>query len=104
MKVFTKLSTIDISGNYDSPLYASAAGVVESSGWGSGYGNRVIINHGNGMKTLYGHASKLFVKAGDYISQGQTIAMMGCTGWCTGTHIHFEVIINGSKQNPLSYL
>jgi len=95
---------IDISGNYDSPLYASAAGVVESSGWGSGYGNRVIINHGNGMKTLYGHASKLFVKAGDYVSQGQTIAMMGCTGWCTGTHIHFEVIINGSKQNPLSYL
>jgi len=95
---------IDISGGYDSPIYASAAGTVESSGWGTGYGNRVIINHGNGTKTLYAHASKLFVKAGDYVSQGQTIMMMGCTGWCTGTHLHYEVIINGSKQNPLSYL
>ena len=56
------------------------------------------------MKTLYGHASKSFVKAGQYVEKGQTIAMQGCTGWCTGVHVHFEVFINGAKVNPFSYL
>ncbi|MDD5040298.1 MAG: peptidoglycan DD-metalloendopeptidase family protein [Patescibacteria group bacterium] len=95
---------IDIGGNYSSPLYAADDGRVEASGWGTGYGNRVIVNHGNGIKTLYAHASKLFVNVGDSVKRGQTIGMMGCTGWCTGPHIHFEVIVNGSKVNPLSYL
>lgn len=95
---------IDISGNYSSPIYAADDGRAEAVGWGSGYGNRVIVNHGNGLKTLYGHASKLFVSTGDSIKRGQVIGMIGCTGWCTGAHVHFEVIVNGSKVNPLSYL
>ena len=95
---------IDITGNYSSPIYASDSGVVEKSGWGNGYGNHIIINHGNGIKTLYAHASKLFVQTGDSVSRGQTIAMIGSTGWSTGPHIHFEVVVNGSKVNPLTYL
>ncbi len=95
---------IDIAGNYSSPVYAADSGRVEAVGWGTGYGNRIIINHGNGIKTLYAHHSKMFVSTGDYVERGQTIGMIGCTGWCTGPHVHFEVIVNGSKANPLNYL
>ena len=95
---------IDIAGNYSSPVYAADSGRVEAVGWGRGYGNRIIINHGNGIKTLYAHESKLFVSVGDSVSRGQTIGMVGCTGWCTGPHVHFEVYVNGSKVNPLTYL
>ncbi|XOU94414.1 MAG: peptidoglycan DD-metalloendopeptidase family protein [Candidatus Kerfeldbacteria bacterium] len=95
---------IDITGNRSQPVYASDDGVVEKAGWASGYGNHIIINHGNGIKTLYGHESKLFVKTGDSVSRGQTIGMVGSTGWSTGPHVHFEVIVNGSKVNPLTYL
>jgi len=95
---------IDIAGDYTSPTYAADSGRVEAVGWGSGYGNRIIIDHGNGIKTLYAHHSKMFVKTGDYVSRGQTIGMIGCTGWCTGSHVHFEVIVNGQKVNPLNYL
>ncbi|MBU0648663.1 M23 family metallopeptidase, partial [Patescibacteria group bacterium] len=97
-------SGLDIDGDYSSPLYAAEAGTVEYAGWNGGYGIMVQINHGGGMVTRYGHASKLFVKKGDYVSRGQTIAMMGTTGWSTGTHLHFEVIIGGVKYNPLSYI
>jgi len=95
---------IDIAGDYTSPIYVAETGRVESVGWGRGYGNRIIVNHGNGMKTLYAHASKMFVASGDSVQRGQTIGMIGCTGWCTGPHVHFEVIINGKKTNPLNYL
>jgi len=95
---------IDIAGDYSSPTYAADSGRVEAVGWGRGYGNRIIIDHGNGIKTLYAHHSKMFVSVGDSVSRGQTIGMIGCTGWCTGPHVHFEVIVNGSKVNPLSYL
>ncbi len=95
---------LDITGSYSSPTYAADDGVVEAAGWGSGYGNRIIINHGNGIKTLYGHHSKMFVSVGQHVSRGQTIGMIGCTGWCTGPHVHFEVIVNGRQVNPLGYL
>ena len=96
---------IDIDGTYSSPLYAADDGRVEYAASNrSGYGLHIIINHGGGVKTLYGHASKIFVKVGDSVKRGQTIGMMGCTGRCTGTHIHFEVRINGGFVNPLSYL
>ncbi len=95
---------IDISGNYSSPIYAAESGTVTRVGWGRGYGNVITINHGGGRQTLYAHLSKFYVQTGQQVSRGQTIGMMGCTGWCTGTHIHFEYIINGSKVNPLSYL
>ncbi len=95
---------LDVDGTYSSPIYAAENGTVVSTGWGTGYGQQVTINHGGGLKTLYAHLSKIYVSNGEAVSKGQTIGMMGCTGWCTGTHVHFEVIINGSKVNPLSYL
>ena len=96
---------IDIEGTYSSPIYAADDGRVErADSKARGYGLHIVIDHGGGLKTLYGHESKLFVRAGDSVKRGQTIGMIGCTGWCTGTHVHFEVIINGKKVNPLSYL
>lgn len=96
---------LDIDGDFTSPLYASEDGVVEVSGWNNGgYGLQVLISHPNGMKTRYAHASKLFVKAGDAVKRGQVIAMMGSTGRSTGSHIHYEVYVNGKRVNPLIYI
>jgi len=95
---------LDIANKSGTPLYAAEDGTVEYSGWSNGYGYNVLINHGNGKKTRYAHASKLFVKVGDSVSRGENIAAMGSTGWSTGPHIHFEVIINGKKYNPLNYI
>ncbi len=95
---------LDIANKVGTPLYAVDDGVVEYAGWGTGYGNQVLINHGDGRKTRYAHASKLFVKKGDAVKKGETIAAMGSTGWSTGPHIHFEYIVNGVKYNPLNYL
>ncbi len=95
---------LDIDGHYDSPLYASDSGVVKIAGWRGGYGLSIDIDHQNGIKTRYGHASKLFVSAGDYVTKGQVIAMMGTTGYSTGTHLHFEISVNGRKVNPFTYV
>lgn len=95
---------LDIANKTGTPLYAVDDGVVEYSGWGTGYGYYVLINHGGGVKTRYAHASKLYVKKGDSVSKGETLAAMGSTGWSTGPHIHFEYIVNGVKYNPLNYL
>ncbi|MFP4514446.1 MAG: peptidoglycan DD-metalloendopeptidase family protein [Parcubacteria group bacterium] len=97
-------SGLDIANKTGTPLYASEAGTVEYSGWSTGYGYNVLINHGGGKKTRYAHASKLYVKNGDTVEKGESIAAMGSTGWSTGPHIHFEVIINGVKLNPLNYI
>ena len=76
------------------------------AGWPDnyGYGNRVVIDHGNGYRTLYGHFSSIYVVAGQTVGRGDAIGRMGCTGRCTGTHLHFEVIQNGVYLNPLSVL
>lgn len=95
---------LDIANRTGTPLYAAESGTVERSGWNNGYGYNVVINHGSGLKTLYAHSSRLLVKAGDAVSRGDIIADMGSTGWSTGPHIHFEVILNGVKQNPLNYI
>jgi lysostaphin len=88
------------------PIYAADSGVVEISqgGYNGGYGNTIVINHGGGKKTRYGHASKLLVKKGEEVEKGQVIALMGSTGRSTGPHLHFEVIINGRRYNPLNYI
>lgn len=96
-------TAIDIANKVGTPLYAANAGTVEFAGWSNGYGNNVVINHGGGMKTRYAHASKLFVSVGDKVARGEQIAAMGSTGNSTGPHIHFEVMVNGVKMNPLSY-
>lgn len=104
-----KHHALDIAGPWQTPTYAAAAGTVEKSqcGWNSGYGCEIVIDHGNGIKTLYGHHSKLLVSAGDYVEAGQTIGLMGNTGHVTGVtgiHLHFEVIRNGARVNPLLYV
>jgi len=96
---------IDIAGPSGTAIYAAEDGVVEVSGWNAGgYGNYIIINHGNGIKTLYGHASKLYVGKGEKVERGQVIMAMGSTGRSTGPHLHFEVRVSGVKVNPLGYV
>jgi Membrane proteins related to metalloendopeptidases len=95
---------LDIANHVGTPLYAADSGTVEFSGWSNGYGNNIVINHGNGRKTRYAHASKLYVKVGERVDRGEQIAAMGSTGWSTGPHIHFEVMVNGAKLNPLNYI
>ena len=97
---------VDIAGcGYGSNIYASAAGTVVKVKWGNtGYGYHVIINHGNGIQTLYAHMSNIYVKNGQYVNQGDIIGAMGSTGNSTGTHLHFEVRINGQYVNPLNYV
>ena len=95
---------IDIANKKGTPIYAADAGTIEYIGWGQGYGNQIVIDHGGGKKTRYAHLSKFYVEDGQKVSKGQTIGAMGSTGWSTGTHLHFEVIINGQKYNPLNYI
>lgn len=95
---------IDLAANYGAPVYATGTGVVIYSGWMRGYGNFIEIDHGNGYKTRYGHSSRLLVSVGDEIKKNQQIAMVGCTGRCTGPHVHYEVLQNGKRQNPAMYL
>ncbi len=95
---------IDFAGAAGSKVRASYGGKVTYAGWKGNYGNCVIIDHGSGYKTLYAHNSKLAVKVGDYVDQGDTIAYVGSTGKSSGPHCHFEIIINGVKVNPYRYL
>ena len=97
-------SGIDIGGDYGMNIYAADSGTVTYSGWISGYGNTVIIDHGNGVSTLYGHNQSLTVSVGQNISQGDVIAHCGSTGNSTGPHCHFEVRVNGEPTNPYDYL
>lgn len=101
-----KLHTgVDIasSGIKGSSIYAAKGGTVVKAGYNRGYGNYVLINHGDGYATLYGHASVLNVSAGQTVSKGDVLGSVGSTGYSTGPHLHFEIIKNGEYQNPLSY-
>lgn len=95
---------IDIGVDYGTPIHAADSGVVVYSGWISGYGNAVIIDHGGGISTLYGHNQSLAVSEGQSVSKGAVIAYAGSTGNSTGPHCHFEVDVNGSPVNPMGYL
>ncbi len=95
---------IDIVAYYGAPIYAGASGTVTHSGWNYGYGNCVIIDHGNGYQTLYGHCSELLVSVGEKVIQGQVIAKEGATGMVSGAHMHFEVRMGNVKLNPVNYL
>lgn len=94
----------DIAGRSGDPIYAYKSGIVTYSGWANSYGYIVKINHGGGISTWYAHNSKLLVKAGQNVSQGETIALMGSTGFSTGPHLHFEVRINGVHVNSYPYI
>jgi murein DD-endopeptidase MepM/ murein hydrolase activator NlpD len=95
---------IDIGVPEGTPIHAAAAGKVIYCGWESGYGNLVMIDHGGNLATLYGHQSRIAASCGESVAQGQVIGYSGCTGFCTGPHVHFEVRVNGSPVDPLGYL
>ncbi|HEV2757298.1 MAG TPA: peptidoglycan DD-metalloendopeptidase family protein [Actinomycetota bacterium] len=95
---------LDIDGVTGQPVVASKAGTVIMAGSYSGYGNAVIVDHGGGYQTLYAHLSSFAVSNGQSVGQGQTVGAVGCTGSCTGDHLHFEVRVNGSPVDPMQYL
>jgi murein DD-endopeptidase MepM/ murein hydrolase activator NlpD len=96
---------IDLAGAYGTPIYATADGTVLRAGWNSGgYGNLVEIDHGRGITTRYGHMSAILVRPGDHISRGQLVGRMGSTGRSTGTHLHYEVRIDGRAVNPIPFM
>jgi murein DD-endopeptidase MepM/ murein hydrolase activator NlpD len=95
---------LDLAAIGGTPIYAAEAGTVIIAGIRGGYGNAVVIDHGGGLATLYAHQSRLTVSVGESVSAGERIGFVGCTGYCTGDHLHFEVHINGKHTDPLPYL
>lgn len=97
-------SGLDIAGDRSTPVHATADGTVRLSEWQPGYGRLIILEHGYGYRTYYGHLSKTLVKNGDKVQRGQLIGLMGSTGTSTGTHLHYEVQYCGSPTNPVRFL
>ena len=97
-------SGLDLSAPSGTAIYATGPGVVTKSGWGTGYGQYVEINHGNGYLTRYAHASRLIARVGEQVKAGDHIANVGCTGRCTGPHLHYEVVKDGQRKKPSTYL
>lgn len=95
---------LDIATASGTPIVAASSGTVTFSGYKGSYGNLIVISHGNGVQTYYGHCSKLYVTAGTVVSQGQKIAAVGSTGNSTGPHLHLEIRVNGVAYNPQNYL
>lgn len=94
---------IDIGAPTGTPIHAAGNGMVVSTGWRGGYGNCIIVDHGNGRATLYAHCSSISARSGQVVKAGQTIGRVGSTGFSTGPHLHWEVRINGRPVNPLSH-
>ena len=95
---------LDIASSYGNPVHATANGRITQAGWVNGYGYLVEIDHGNGIKTRYGHNSALLVSVGNQVVQGQTISLIGSTGNSTGPHCHYEVRVNGEAVDPTLFL
>jgi murein DD-endopeptidase MepM/ murein hydrolase activator NlpD len=95
---------IDMAGPLGTPIYATADGMVSTADWQGGYGNLVELSHGAGIATRYGHLSRIMVRSGERVTRGQVIALMGSTGRSTGSHLHYEVRIDGRAVNPLPFL
>jgi murein DD-endopeptidase MepM/ murein hydrolase activator NlpD len=100
----TQHKGIDIAAASGTPVRAAGGGTVTTAGWSDGYGNLVIVDHGDGTTTRYAHNSSLDVKAGDRVAAGQVISRVGSTGDSTGPHLHFEVRVNGEATNPRLWL
>lgn len=101
-----KHTGVDVAGPVGTPIFAVDDGIVVFSGWTNGYGNNIMIDHGNGLRTRYAHASKLYLKKGDHVNKGDVIEAMGSTGRSTGPHLHFEVIKGTGRNflNPLDFV
>jgi murein DD-endopeptidase MepM/ murein hydrolase activator NlpD len=95
---------VDFAADEGTPILAAGDGVVVMASEYGGYGNATIIDHGGGLATLYGHQSAILVSEGQSVRRGQVIGRVGCTGACTGPHLHFEVRVNGTPVNPVPYL
>ena len=104
LKRYLRHTGLDMPGRKGTPIYATAEGTVVSSGYESGYGLAVVVNHGYGYKTRYAHLSKIGVKAGQKVKRGEQVGEMGSTGRSTGTHLHYEVIYRGQFMNPVNFL
>lgn len=95
---------LDIAASAGTPIQAAASGTVTTAGWNDSYGYMIIISHGNGVQTVYGHCSQLLVSAGQTVTQGQVIGKVGSTGYSTGPHLHLEIRVNGVLQDPQNYV
>jgi murein DD-endopeptidase MepM/ murein hydrolase activator NlpD len=95
---------IDIGAPMGSTVTASAGGRIIYAGWEGGYGNTIIIDHGGATSTLYAHLSQIFISQGQDVQRGQAIGAVGCTGNCTGPHLHFEIRLNGVPTDPTARL
>jgi murein DD-endopeptidase MepM/ murein hydrolase activator NlpD len=95
---------IDIGVGFGTPIHAAASGIVILAGPDGGYGNFVVIDHGNNLATAYAHQESIAVTVGQHVNQGDVIGYVGSTGFSTGPHLHFEVRINGNPVDPLGYL
>lgn len=97
-------SGLDICAPTGTPIAAAAGGQVVLVSAGGGYGNYVVVRHDNGQETLYAHLSEIWVAQGQWVAQGEGVGAVGCTGWCTGPHLHLEVLVGGAAVDPLAYL
>jgi len=95
---------IDLAGPLGTPIYAAADGIVGRAQWANGYGNLVELEHGRGIQTRYGHLSQILVRDGQRVRRGELIARMGSTGRSTGSHLHYEVRLDGRAVNPIPFL
>jgi len=95
---------IDLAAPTGTPVYATADGIVDRAQWSGGYGNMVEINHGKGLQTRFGHLSRILVHPGERVKRGMIIALVGSTGRSTGSHLHYEVRIDGHAVNPVPFL
>jgi murein DD-endopeptidase MepM/ murein hydrolase activator NlpD len=95
---------VDVVNDYGAPVYATASGIVESAGWDGGYGYKIALDHGNGYETWYGHNSRMLVTAGQSVRKGQQIAEIGATGFATGPHCHYEILLWGKPIDPTPFL
>jgi murein DD-endopeptidase MepM/ murein hydrolase activator NlpD len=101
--IYKRHTGTDIGAAYGASIVAANSGTVTLAGWNSGYGNCVVIDHGGGRATLYGHMSSIGVSKGQTVTKGQQIGLVGSTGNSTGPHLHFEILINGSAVDPMQY-
>lgn len=95
---------VDLAWDEGTPIYASRSGLVTTAEWDDACGNHIVINHGDGYSSIYMHMSGYAVGEGDYVSQGQVIGYVGSTGWSTGPHLHFGIMVNGGYVNPAGYI
>jgi murein DD-endopeptidase MepM/ murein hydrolase activator NlpD len=95
---------VDLGADYGDVVHAAAAGTVASAGWDGGYGEKIDIDHGNGYHTWYAHLSKMEVAPGEYVHKGQEIGLVGSSGFSTGPHLHYQVMLDGSPVDPTPYL